>query len=213
MLVGMAVCTFALAGCAESQPRQAIGVAEPRLETLIETVPEASRCRAVGVKGRQDARESPIVAPGIPLGYPIRISCGAANHFDAALVIHPPMGLSASKEPQITMVEQLAKGAGVTVMADRFDPPNKVVIHMRRATFETAVDREAFYDDLKTRHLGFWAGIRNRVLSVCEDGALRAEGTSVALAPVCRAALNALDQQADTDLREIEISRRRATFK
>lgn len=213
MLVGMAVGAFALAGCAESQPRQNIGVAEPRLETLIETVPEASRCRAVGVKGRQDARESPIVVPGPPLGYPIRVSCGAAGHFDATMVLHPPMGLSTSKEPQITMVERLAQGAGVTVMADRFDPPNKVVIRMRRATFETAVDREAFYDDLKTRHTGFWAGLRNRVLSVCEDGALRDQGTVVALAPVCRAALNNLDRQAETDLREIEISRRRATFK
>lgn len=214
-LLILAAAVLLAAGC--DRPPVQTGMV-PR--TLVQTVPEDARCRAIGETARVDARRAPLSIAPLDLGFPIRVTCEKQGYFPTSAVLRPL--------PRHSLPQWLADGGGVSAMTDltpavRAAPdapptldtrvPAGVTIALHPMFFETPEDRATYYDRLKRELSGRWADLESRLDAECatlDPGTLRPKET---VAEICRKARQRFDQLRSAELRVIEIDRRRAGFR
>ena len=183
--------------------------------TIIEAVPADARCRAIGSAARQDAQRAPLTIDPRQLGFPVAITCEAEGYFATSETLHP--------RPQPSLIEATAVGAQLSPAADHAPAagapgtsvvPFRITIRLRQSFFETRDDRNRFYDTLKVQRQVVWSEIMGRAQIGCEAPNIPRAGASSTSPPaICRAAYQQIDTQRSADLRQVEIDRRRATFR
>lgn len=201
------------AGCAPAEKPEPEPVLPER--TLIEALPADARCRAIGSLDRRDAQLAPLTIDPQRLGFPVAITCEAPGHFATTELLHA--------RPQPSLIEGLANGAQISAMADPEPAAGaqqtslvsfRITVRLRQPLFDTQGARDAFYDAIKAERQARWAEIGRRAEIGCEAPEIPRAGASSTSPPeICRQAYRAIEVQRDADLRQVEIDRRRATFR
>lgn len=149
------------------------------------------------------------------LGFPVEVTCEAPGYFTTTEILYPrplPDVLTTAKEQRpISPMADLAPAAGAPATTE---VPFRLIVPLRGGFFATASDRAAFYEALLDDRMKRWTALQHQAEADCsKPGTSRAGASSTSPPEACRRAYNWLRDQRDTDLRKLEIDRRRATFR
>lgn len=204
-----------LAGCTvrprtEPTPDQSI----PQ-RTVIETVPDDARCRAIGRDGRRDGLRAPFSIDPRQLGFPVEVTCEAPGYFATTETLYP--------RPLPSVLEWTANRQSLSAMADirpaagapdTASVPFRMILVLRGSLFDTPAARDAFYDQIYADRLARWSALLVRAESDCDlPDTPRAGASSTSPPEICRRAYDWLRQLRDADMNRLEIDRRRSTFR
>ncbi len=206
-----------LAGCAlPDLPVEApTETAKPVPMTLMQTQPVGAVCSVRGESGLERTIRTPEIIPLESFGKEVRITCFLADHYRRVTTIHPrsikPLLVRIlDREPltlQIATVEDAEGGKDA-----RAYPP-QMLIRLRRDRFDTETERDAWYEGLASATLEDWRQLRVVVDGQCRPDIVTMKGEGAVSKPVaCSTALTRLEETAATDLRSIELDRRRAAL-
>ena len=204
-----------LAGCDMPRlPQPPASQTVPQL-TLIEAVPHDARCRVVGRSGRRDMQAAPLSIDPRRLGFPIEVSCEAPGYLPTSEILHP--------RPKPDLLSVLAARRQISPMADNApaagaqessEVPYRLLVPLRGAMFASADDRAAFYEALRQDRIARWTALHRRAETECGSRSTsRVGASSTTLPEVCRRAFAWFREIRDADLRQLEIDRRRASFR
>lgn len=205
----------ALTGCSVP-PSMVPSSAPPTPQlTLIEAVPAEARCRAVGRTARRDMQPAPMSIDPRKLGFPVEVTCEAPGYLTTTEMLYPRplpdvLSTAQSQRPFSPMADR-APAAGAPATSE---VPFRLIVPLRGALFATASDRAGFYEALIDDRLKRWTALQHQAEAECSGPGVSRSGASPTSPPeACRRAYNWLRDLRDTDLRKLEIDRRRATFR
>lgn len=179
--------------------------------TTVSTDPPDARCRLANTTTREDLQPAPFSIETLAVGLPVTVTCERPGFQPTTEVLRA--------RPVPRLAAALADGAVLSPMASDDPPPGvpadspapaTLTVSLRPALFSTPTARDRYYNRLRAERQARWDGFAARLDAECVVPAGRSPTSGVA---TCKAARSALVQQRDTDLRLLEIDRRRSTFR
>ena len=217
--VGVVLCLWAalLGGCALSPPPEEKPAAadKPVPMTLIQTAPGGAVCSLRGESSLERTIRTPEIVPLEAFGKEIRVTCFLADHFRLVTTVQPRsikplLRRILDREPlslQTATIEDAEGGE------DARPYPPQMLFRLRRDRFQTETERDVWYETLSAATLQDWRGVRAVVAGQCRPDIVPLKGGGAVSKPVaCSTALDRLEKTAATELRSIEVDRRRAAL-
>jgi|GEM_PF-751149 len=210
----IAALLVAVSACAAQRQPVREGPPIPQ-RTIVETVPDGAKCRAVGRKARQDSLPAPLSIDPRALGFPVAVICEAEGYFPTTEILHPrplPRVLEAAADRQ--PFSPMAARAAAPGADETSRVAGRLAVALRGTLFENPQARDAFYAALRERRDARWTALVREAERDCATPETSRAGASGNSPPeICRRAYRWLGEQRDADLRRLEIDRRRATFR
>lgn len=180
--------------------------------TMVRTAPEPLRCNVQGKSGIAMTITTPALVPIFKFGPPITIRCFAKGYWTTRLTV-----LAGSKKPLLTRTLNGEKitPAYAPIRGKDVGPggefPREVLVIMRRDTFNSAAERDAYYAEQLNLVERNWVTLVEQGQAECDSGAVSQKGrTAVTLPSVCREGLRRLKAMKGSELQLVEQQRRRS---